>query len=307
MTRWGLVATILAPVAETLRFAAYHLDAGAHRLYIYLDDPESEAYAPLKAHPKIRVQKCDAGYWKKVANKRPAKHQVRQSINATHAYHRKVEVEWHGHIDVDEFIVPKQDIGTALNDLPNKNLCARLRPMEQLVGKGDAFKAFIPNGPDRIPTVEDIYPEFGKFVKGGFLSHVAGKFFVRTGLENMNLRIHNVFQGDTTNPNQIELSTMTLAHCHAKPWEDWLATFQYRLEKGSYRAELSPAAKGGASLHDMLSILEASEGEAGLKRFYDEIAVDSPALQRRLEAHDLLRHATLDLDAKLARHFPDFA
>jgi hypothetical protein len=49
-----------------------------------------------------------------------------------------------------------------------------------------------------------------------------------------------------------------------------------------------------------------TEGDAGLKRFYDEIAMDSPALQTRLKAHDLLRNANLDLDVKLARHFPDF-
>ena len=306
MTRWGLVATILAPPHDILRFAAYHLDAGAHRLYIYLDDPNAESYAPLKAHPKIRVQKCDDAYWTKIGGKRPAKHQVRQSKNATHAYHRKTEVEWLIHMDVDEFIVSDENIGTTLYELPDKKLCARLRPMEQLVGTDNAFKAFIPNGPNRTTIVENIFPEFGKYVKGGFLSHVAGKLFVRTELEDMTLRIHNVFQGDITNPQQVELSNMDLAHCHAKPWQEWLASFSYRLDKGSYRAELSPASKGELSLHDLFRTLKEAEDDAGLKRFYDEIAVDSPALQERLNAHNLLRHADLDLDAKLARHFPDF-
>ena len=306
MLRWGLVATILAPTADILRFAAYHLEAGAHRLYIYLDDPEAGAYAPLKAHPKIRVQKCDDAYWAKVGGKRPTKHQVRQSKNATHAYHRKTEIEWLIHMDVDEFIVSDQNVGTVLYELPDQKSCARLRPMEQLVGTGRSFKAFVPNGPNRIPIVKDLYPEFGKYVKGGFLSHVAGKLFVRTGLENMNFRIHNVFQGEKTNPHQIELSSIGLAHCHAKPWTEWLSAFRYRLEKGSYRAELSPANKGEFSLHDLFRNLEDTEGEAGLRRFYDEIAIDSPALQERLKSHDLLRHADLDLDVKLARHFPDF-
>ena len=45
MTRWGSMAKILAPTLNVLRFAAYHLDAGAHRLLIYLDGPESNAYA----------------------------------------------------------------------------------------------------------------------------------------------------------------------------------------------------------------------------------------------------------------------
>jgi hypothetical protein len=306
MLRWGLVATILAPTPDILRFAAFHLDAGAHRLYIYLDDPNADAYGPLKAHPKIRVQKCDDAYWLKIGGKRPAKHQVRQSKNATHAYHRKTEIDWLIHMDVDEFIVSDQDVGTVLYDLADNKLCARLRPMEQLVGSGNTFKAFIPNGPNRIPTVQEIYPEFGKYVKGGFLSHIAGKLFVRTDQENMNLRIHNVFQGDLSNPQQVNLTNIDLAHCHAKPWKEWLESFNYRLDKGSYRSDLSPAIDGDLSLHDLFHNLLDTEGDAGLKRFYDEIAMDSPALQTRLKAHDLLRNANLDLDVKLARHFPDF-
>ena len=45
MTRWVSVAKILAPTLNVLRFAAYHLDAGAHRQLIYRGDPESNAYA----------------------------------------------------------------------------------------------------------------------------------------------------------------------------------------------------------------------------------------------------------------------
>ena len=64
MICWGSVAKILVPTLNVLRFAAYHLDAGAHRLFIYLDDPESDAYALLKAHPKIRVHQCNDAPWK---------------------------------------------------------------------------------------------------------------------------------------------------------------------------------------------------------------------------------------------------
>ena len=59
-------------------------------------------------------------------------------------------------MDVDDLIVSDQDVGTVLYDLADNKLCARLRPMEQLVGSGNTFKAFIPNGPNRIPTVQEI-------------------------------------------------------------------------------------------------------------------------------------------------------
>ena len=300
------MATILAPTLDVLRFAAYHLDAGAHRLFIYQDDSESNAYASLKAHPKIRVHQCNDAHWKKMGGRRPVKNQVRQSQNATHAYNRKTDVDWLIHIDVDEFIVSQADIGTTLYKLDEQALCARLRPMEQLVGDSQTFKGFIPNGPSRNAIVTGIYPELEKYIKGRFLSHVAGKIFLRTGLEGAKIRIHNVFQREVTSPQQVKLPTMDLAHCHTKPWKDWLELFRYRLNHGSYRAELSAAKKDGFSFNALLTSLEASDGETGLKRFYDEVAVGTPAFQGRLKGHSLLRKINLNLDAKLARHVPDF-
>jgi len=155
----------------------------------------------------------------------------RQTANATHAYNRKVEVDWLTHIDVDEFIVPDQRIDEIL-EVPDTKLYARMRSTELMVGTADIFKSFIPNGQNRTQLVENLYPEFGSFVKGGFLSHVAGKYFVRTGIEGLALRIHNVYQGTESNPSQIELRSLTLAHCHTKPLDEWLTFFRYRLNKG---------------------------------------------------------------------------
>ena len=45
------------------------------------------------------------------------------------------------------------------------------------------------------PQTADIYPTYGLHLNGGFLSHVAGKVFVRTGHDGVGLRIHNAFSG----------------------------------------------------------------------------------------------------------------
>ncbi|MEP5630521.1 MAG: glycosyltransferase family 2 protein [Tateyamaria sp.] len=305
MTTWGLSATILAPTPEILRFAAYHLDQGAHRLYLYLDDENETAFGFLKAHPKIRVTTCNTAHWKKLVGKRPAKHQARQTMNATHAYQRRVEVDWLIHMDVDEFLVPQVPISDVL-DKTNAT-SARVRPMELLGGSTDAFKAFIPPNGERRALVDQIYPTFGKHLRGGFLSHLAGKLFVRTGLKDMSIQIHNAFQAGEIMQDAVELVQVDLAHCHAKSWDDWRAAFAYRLEKGSYRAELKAASKpaqGGMSLHDLFLWLQADQGEAGLRIFYDEAVGDSPDMRARLDAHGVLRVIDLDLDAALKRHFP---
>ncbi len=305
--RWGISSTILAPTPQILRFVAYHLEQGAHRLYIYLDAPTPEAFNHLKAHPKIRVRTCDNAYWNQRGG-RPDKHQVRQSTNATHAYNRKPEVDWLIHMDVDEFLVPQLSVDDVLARLGDNTVAARVRPMELLGGSTDAFKAFLPSGPARADTVAQIYPTYGKHLRAGFLSHVAGKLFVRTGLPDMTIQIHNAFQDNAILQGSTELVQVDLAHCHATSWEDWHAAFKYRLEHGSYRAELKPALardKGGLSVHELFQSIASEQGDAGLRAFYDEVVGDSPDLRARLEAHGLLRKVNLDLEALAAKHFPD--
>lgn len=304
---WGLVTTIKSEAADILRFAAYHLDQGAHRLFLYLDAPCPDAELHLSTHPKCRVRLCDDSHWRRRKGGRPGKHQVRQVFNATHAYARAEDVDWLGHIDVDEFIFGDvaSQLGTAAGDT------LRIRPMELLAGgDGTAFKGFVPPGPDRRSRVARMYPTYGDYLKGGFLSHVAGKLMVRTGRDGLIYNIHNVYDGDVPNPGEAEASSLHLAHCHARDWAEWYAHFAYRHKRGSYRADLPPAHKpesGVMSLHDMLSALLDEGGEDALRAFFDEVAADTPDVRGRLNAEGGLRFADLDLEAKLKRHFPDFA
>ncbi len=306
--RWGIVATILAPAEELLTFAAYHLEAGAHRVHIYLDAPNPPAFKALKNHPKCRVTTCDDCWWDKRKG-RPDKHQVRQAMNASHAYNRKAEVDWLIHIDVDEFLVAERPVSDILSALPASIRAARARPMEALAGDNTAFKGFIPGGPDRARLNQMIYPTFGDYLKGGFLSHLAGKVFLRTGQENVKLRIHSGFQnGEEIKSIDLPQDDIALAHCHAKTWEDWLAHYRFRLERGSYRSELAPnrpREKGGLSIHELFRQIEDHDGETGLRAFFDEVCADSADLRARLEAHGLLRKANLGLRNPLSTHFPN--
>lgn len=294
---------------DVLAFAAHHLELGAQRLYIHLDAPDPETFAALKAHHKIRVFSCDADYWRKLGVKRPAKHQARQTANATRIYRSRAEVDWLIHIDVDEFLWPPAPMAETLAALPPEVLCARVRPVEALAGDGNHFKGFIPPGPAREATVARLYPRFGPYVKGGFLSHLAGKLFVRTGLGEVTVKIHNVFLRDRMNPGEIELRDTLLCHCHAKSWDQWIAAFRYRLEHGSYRAELAPARprdQGGMTIHEVLSLIHETEGEPGLRAFYDELCADTPDLGAALKAEGLLHRCDLLLDQKTRKQFPDF-
>lgn len=285
-------------------------------MHVFLDERNPKAFHQLKAHPNCRVTVCDEAHWLRLVGRRPEKHQARQSQNATLAYRRAHEVDWLMHLDVDEFLVSEQSLAKCLAQLPAECLTVRVRPIEALAHPQDttqdpsAFKAFLPNGPDRVTTVLELYPTFGAYVKGGFVSHVAGKVFVRTGQEVVSLRIHNAFVGPEKNPGSQDLAQVALAHCHAKNWQDWYAQHTYRHEKGSYREDLAPAIPrdaGGLTLHELFQVLIEDQGTAGLRTFFNEICADTPEHRAKLEARGLLRLHNLGLKDKLATHFPDFA
>ncbi|NNE53519.1 MAG: glycosyltransferase family 2 protein [Sulfitobacter sp.] len=304
---WGVSATIKAPVDEILNWAAYHLEQGAHRLLIYFDDDNHAAHDALRAHPKCLVTLCDESWWQKRKGQRPEMHQQRQTVNATHAYRNAREVDWLIHMDVDEFLVADRPIAEILAEIPSDQPTARVRPMEQLSGNPTLFKAFIPPGRDRSRLAAELYPTFGEYLKGGFLSHLAGKVFVHTGLERIHVRIHNVFQAGEMVETPERQPGIDLAHLHAKSWEDWLSAYRFRFERGSYRADLAPnkpQEKGGLSMHELFSMIEAEGGEAGLRAFFDEVCADSPDLRGKLRERGLLRHVNLGLKATIEEHFP---
>ncbi|NIZ13703.1 glycosyltransferase family 2 protein [Phaeobacter sp. HF9A] len=313
-TKWGLVATLKAGAEEILAFAAWHLEMGAHRLFLYLDAPCPRALPHLKAHPKIRVIETDAAHWEKRRGRIPEKHQVRQSLNATRAYRRQAkDLDWLIHMDVDEFLTAESSIAAALGALHKDRICARVRPLERLAGSESHYKARIPPGPDQEAIAARLYPRFGPYLKGGFISHVQGKLFLRTGLdgagEDVEIRIHNAFVNGEENPGPAELAQVDLCHHHSNDWDHWMRHYRYRLEKGSYRADLAPARSrdmGGVTLHELLSQVESLEGEAGLRVFFNEVCADSPDLRARLEAEGLFRSRRLPLSQARARQFPKF-
>ncbi len=311
LPKWGIVATIKAPVEAVLGFAAHHLDCGAHRIFIYLDDDNRAAYQILKQHPKVRPVLTDDSYWRGLGFKRRAKHQSRQFENARHAYKRATDIDWLAHIDVDEFLCPARPLAAQLADLPPDCLCARIRPIEALApalpDQPLYAKACALDRQIRNRQTETLYPDYGAHLTGGFLSHVAGKLFYRTGVPDLKVNIHNIFVGDIQNPGQVELGDTDLLHCHAKSWDAFIAAFHYRLDKGSYRAELKPnrpADQGGLTLHQLFATLYDTGGEAALRQFYDMVCTASPAHLEALAREGLLRQPDLDLETSVARHFP---
>ncbi|WP_170424362.1 glycosyltransferase family 2 protein [Ruegeria arenilitoris] len=306
MTTWGIVSMVRGPTRDILGFAAHHLELGADYLYIYLDEPNRQAHRALRRHPKIRARICDDAFWEKRSRNRPERHQVRQTLHATFAY-RNTDLDWLAHIDVDEFLWSDKPIKEQLQSVPEEKPAVRVRPMEAMAGGEDLYKAHIPSGPDRSALVQSLYPNYGEFVLGGFLSHVQGKLFVRTGMEKLNFRIHNLFQNKELLPCKFELPGLELCHRHAPDWDHWMAHYAFRMDRGSYQPGMSPNVPrelGGLNKNELFSWIEEEQGPDGLRAFYDEISGADPDVRARLQEYGLIRHRPLDLDTKIAKHFP---
>ena len=317
---WGVVATIKAPVTEILEFTAYHLDLGASRITICLDDDNAEAKAILNAHPNCRAIRTDDAYWIETCGYIPKKHQVRQALNATRVYRESDDIDWLVHIDVDEFLCPSTSITDALAQMERSAPCARVFPCESLCAEHQpgldpslTYCKARPHKSQRTAEFETkLYPTFGGMLKEGFISHTIGKQFIRTGIENVHLGIHRAFiqtdRSDRTELSHPQLPGVELCHRHVQSWEKWQEIMEFRLSRGSYREELGKnisASSGRISRHLLFKSLQET-GPDDLRAFFEELCLATPALLARLKAHGLLRTYALDLSLKVQKHFPGF-
>jgi hypothetical protein len=302
--RWGLVSTVKAPLPQIARFAAHHIDMGAQALHLYLDAPDEDAAAFLARHPRIHVTQCDAAYWQASGRDPMAQHQLRQAFNATRALRDSAEaLDWLGHIDHDEFLVTNRPLSEILANVAPDRAIARIPPAEALAreeGPPRHFKLTHKQAGIKKSLLQEIYPTFGLHLFGGFLSHTGGKIFARPGIPDTRLGIHTLKYKGEDATNRIKPDGIYLAHFHAPDWAHFRSHLDFRREKGSYRANDARPEMGQGEL---LSYLQAQEGEAGLRAFFDEICADTPELRDRLSRHGMLLAHDFDFDGSVRRVF----
>ena len=300
--QWGVVSTIDAPVDDIARFAAHYLTLGAARIDIYLDRPCPEALTFFGSEPRVHLTICDADYWASTGKDHPDAHQLRQAYNATRAY-RASDLDWLAHVDVDEFLICPIPVARALRFVPDHAAQARMRPVEALADGSvnpKHFKISHRQAGQKRRVLDTIYPNYGSYLTGGFISHTSGKVFARTGLDGVRFGIHGLKKDGAGIENEAAMPRMKLAHLHARSFDAFRGRMDFRLERGSYR---KPGEDDAMRLGDVLDFVIETEGEAGLRHFFDEVCTDSPALRDRLAGHEMLFTHALDLDKQVADIF----
>lgn len=298
LPRWGVAATVKAPVEQVLAFAAHHLDLGAQRIWLHFDEPDDPAADLLAGQHRVTVIRCDDEYWRDLAGTRPDTHQVRQVKNIGRIL-RKARVDWIAHIDVDEFLLADVPVAEILADQPADRLILRTEPWEALhnpaladdIFTARAFRRQLPEDSEALAA--RLYGPLGQLLDRGMLSHIVGKCFFRTGVKGMVPRIHGarMKDGDWVFGGRFH-PDLALLHFHAQDAELWKARLPYRLSKGAY--QYRPA---------MQAWLQGAN-DAGIDLFYDRVQQARPDLVLALAGHGLLREADLGLRAKVAARFP---
>ena len=102
---------------------------------------------------------------------------------------------------------------------------------------------------------------------------MADKLFVRTGLNDVRIRIHNAWVAGVQNPGQPERAQIALAPLHAPDRDAFLRHYRFRHAHGSCRAGLTPQRhrREAVSLRQPLPRIKARGGTPGLASFHDAV------------------------------------
>lgn len=185
------VTTAKDTLANIRRFVETNLANGVDHMIIFLDAPDAEVEAWLRARPEVTVIVCDASWWG--AKRRPPALNKRQRVNANIARLVLAMTDWADwlfHIDADEVACVDRE---ALAKVPADCVSVRLQTFEavsQMHAEGT------PTRFKRLLSKEDLQLLFslGHVTRPAnqvyFRSHIIGKCGVRPRLDVW-LTIHN--------------------------------------------------------------------------------------------------------------------
>ena len=288
-----------APVDQVMAFVAYHLSLGCAGIWLFFDDPDDPAAAAVAHLSRVTVTRCDDAHWRRIRGKRPDKHQNRQSRNMQSVY-AAAPLPWIAHIDVDEFLWPRQDIGAVLAQQHPDLGQLPMAPWEALHDpalRDDIFTAnrfrMALSGDSNAALRARVFGPHAPLLPKGVLSHSAGKCFFRTGIPGLEPRLHGAFLNGFRLHGGAFCPDVALLHFHAEDPVRWLDRLQFRLTRGAY--QYNPA------LADWLKAAD----DAAVLAFYTQVQTATPATLDMLRAADALIETDLGLRATARNSFPD--
>lgn len=266
------------------RFVRWHLDQGADKIVLFLDDPDDPSLSRLQGEPRIDARPCTPAFWASLRLKPDARFTRRQRGVLGQAY-RELSDGWLLVLDADELMwIQDRPIVQALASLPEDAQSLRVRSAEQ-VRLSDGSEAF--RTPIDRAAVDRVYGDKSNLLRArfGLTYHPEGKSFHRAGQEGLNMKLHwaQDANGDRTpGPVWGAQERAYLLHYAAPTYERWREKVAWRAGAHGFVVPVKER---------VAEIADSPDPEAGYRALFDTLhALTDPQAEALAAEGGLLRH-----------------
>lgn len=272
------VATIARePWPILSRFLSWHLDQGAERIVLYLDDPEDPVLPRLQGEPRIDARPCTPAFWASLGLSSDARFTRRQRGVLSQAY-GELQDGWLLVVDADELMwLRDRPIPQALDALPSDALSLAVQSAEQvrLPHGAEGFRSPIPRA-----KVNEIYGEDADLlrIRFGLAYHPEGKSFHRAGQPGLNMKLHWAHDAEgnrTPGPTWGAAERAHLLHYAAPDYALWRDKVAWRAGSHGFSQPTKDR---------LAQIAESDDPEAGFRALYDTLHSLTEAQATALDA-----------------------
>lgn len=280
------VATIARePWGILQHFLTWHLDQGAQRIVLYLDDPDDPSIPKLRGEPRIDIRPCTPALWASLRTSPTARFTRRQRAVLGQAY-RELQDGWLLVLDADELMwLRDQQIPAVLDSLPDETMSLRVNSAEQ-VGLPAGEEGF--RTPIHRAHVSEVYGEDAGLlrIRHGLVYHHEGKSFHRAGQPGVNMKLHWAHDAEgnrTPGPTIGAAEGAYLLHYAAPDYARWRAKVDWRVGAHGFANPIKERLEEIAALDDP---------EPAYRDLFDRLHTLTAEQAAQLEAHGgLLRDA----------------
>ncbi|MEJ6389495.1 glycosyltransferase family 2 protein [Gymnodinialimonas ulvae] len=225
------IATIARePWPILARFLRWHLDQGAKRIILYLDDPNDPSLRRLRGDPRIDARPCTPALWASLGLDPDSRFTRRQRHVLAQAYADTPE-GWLLVLDADELVwFQGRTVPQALASLPAEARSLRVKSAEQVIlpDGGSGFRV-----PIERRAVTRVYGADAALlrIRYGLVYHPEGKSFHRAGQSGLTMRLHwaeDAHGTRTPGPVWGAAEQAHLIHYAAPDYERWRAKVAWR-------------------------------------------------------------------------------
>lgn len=298
---WRVGAILNETLADTLRFAAWYLEAGADGLTLMFDNPQDPAIGVLDTHPKITCIPCTPEFWEELGLTQETRFPKRQNFALSHLY-RNTSEDWLLNVDADEFVyVADGGIVDLLSAQAAETETIRIETaeiVEPLVAQ-DALTFRLPMERDVLRRVYADNAELFGPRRKGLVGHPQGKSATRTGLAGVSLRQHWP-QRRNGEPMVDKLigrqDGAFLLHFIGLDYDAWHGKLAWRAGSRGFTVPMTQRVEAA---------MASDNADAELKELHARLHKASPDVLERLAAEGSRLDLELNIDAIAQREFGD--